>query len=308
MNNKKIIFMGTPEIATIYLKVLVEINCNIIASYSQPPRKQGRGMVLQKSPVHKYALSKNLNIFTPNNFNNEETKNKILNLKPDLIVLMGYGLKLPKYVLDLPLFGCINIHVSLLPCWRGAAPIEHALMNGDEESGITIFKLVEEMDAGPIIASKSIHLDSFINKDELTNKINLLGPKLLTSILPKKFDKKINYKNQDHGKATYAYKISTDLRKLNFYKKAEEVHNKIRAFANQPGAWFYFNNERIKIIRSSFEEGTWEPSTIINNQFHIGCNNGKICPEIIQKEGKKPMVLEDFLRGFDFIVGSKINA
>jgi len=308
MLDKKIIFMGTPEISANYLMFLIKEKYNIIAAYSQPPRKKGRGMILQETPVHKYALSKNIDVFTPENFNNELSQKEISNLKPDLIIVMGYGLKLPNFILELPVFGCINIHVSLLPRWRGAAPIEHALMNGDKKTGISIFKLVEDMDAGPVITSEIIDLDKNINKNDLTKKLNLLGPKLLISVLPKIFNNNISYENQDKNKITYAYKISSDLRKLDFNENFEIIHNKVRAFSPNPSAWFYFNNERIKIIKSSFVKGDWQPSIIINDKFHIGCKDGKICPEIIQREGKKPMYSEDFLRGFNFIIGSKVNA
>ena len=220
---------------------------------------------------------------------------------------MGYGLKLPKFVLDLPKYGCINIHISLLPHWRGASPLEYSLMNGDKETGVSIIKLVEKIDSGPIMASKSIKLDSNINKTDLIKKINLIGTKLLISTLPKIFNKKISYKNQDHNEATYAYKISSDLRKLDFSKNAEDIHNKIRAFADEPGAWFSYKNERIKIIKSNFIKGKWMNSIIINEKFHIGCGDGKICPEIIQKEGRNTMYLEDFLRGFKFDIGTKVN-
>ena len=308
MSGKKIVFMGTPEIASIYLQSLIEAKHNIIAVYSQPPKKKGRGMSIQESPVHKLALLNNINIFTPINLNSNLTKNKLQDLQPDLIVVMGYGLKLPEYLLHLPDLGCINVHLSLLPRWRGAAPIEHVLLNGDRQTGITIFKLVEKMDAGPIIAKKTILIDENINKEVLTKKLNSHGTKLLNSILPNIFDKKITYEKQDKNKITYAYKISTEMRKLSFNENIESIHNKIRAFSPNPCAWFFYNNVRFKIIKSNFVKGDWKPSCILNDQFHIGCKDGKVCPEIIQREGKKPLHLGDFLKGYDFIVDTKVNA
>ena len=299
--------MGTPEIALVYLKSLFESNQNVVAVFSQPPRKKDRGMKIKESPVHQFAKEKGIAIYTPNNLNSNNTIEDLNKLKPDLIVVMGYGLKLPNKVLNIPKLGCINIHVSLLPCWRGAAPIEHALLSGDQNTGVTIFKLVEKMDAGPIIAQESINIDDKISKEELTKRLNYVGVNLLKSVLPIIFNQKINYKTQDDNKATYANKITPDIRRLNFNENAKSVYNKIRAFSPKPGAWFNYKKERIKIIKSNFVEGDFESSRILNNKFHIGCKFGKICPEIIQKEGKKPLNLENFLRGFKIKVGDKVN-
>ena len=305
---EKIIFMGTPEISSKYLKLLIKKKYNVAAVYSQPPRKKGRGMMLQVSPVEKLAKSEDLKILTPSDLNTDEVKKKLKNINPDLIIVMGYGLKLPNFFLNLPKFGCINIHVSLLPRWRGAAPIEHALMNGDIKTGITIFQINDEMDAGAIISNQSIFIDKDINKEDLTNKLNLMGVNLLDLTLPKIFNKNITYENQNLNNITFASKISTDMRRIDFNKDVEIIYNKIRAFSPNPAAWFLYNNERIKIIKSKFEKGKYKPSYILNHDFHIGCINGKICPEIIQREGKKPMSLNDFLRGFKYIIDTKLNA
>jgi len=308
MASRRIIFMGTPEISSIYLQSLIDSDQNIIAVFTQPPRKKGRGMKIQQSPVHKLAEDNSISVFTPTDLNLNIPLNKIKELKPDLIVIMGYGLKIPKNILDLPEYGCINIHVSLLPRWRGASPIEYTLLNGDKEAGITIFKLIEKMDAGPIIFQDSIEIDNTINKHDLTDKLNIMGKDSLIRILPNIFDSKIKFKDQDNRKATYTKKILSDMRKIDFNENVETIHNKIRAFSPNPCAWFILKNERIKIIKSYFEKGDWQPSTIINDKFHIGCYLGKICPEIIQREGKKPMPLKDFLKGYSFEIGTKINA
>jgi methionyl-tRNA formyltransferase len=300
--------MGTPEIASVYLKSLIDNKQNIIAVYTQPPRKKGRGMHIQESPVQKLAIKNKINFFSPLDLDSKKNKQKLIALKPDLIIVMGYGLKLPSEILVLPPLGCINLHVSLLPRWRGASPIEHALLNGDKETGITIIKLIEKMDAGPILKKKAILISKHINKKDLTKKLNCLGVDLLNSLLPKIYRKTITFVNQDNAKVTYAHKISSNMRKLDFNKEIETVYNKIRAFAPEPSAWFSFNNERIKIIKSSFVKGKFQSSIILNEQFHIGCVNGKICPKIIQREGRKPMKLVDFIRGYKFIVGSKIDA
>ena len=307
MLQKKIIFMGTPKIASLYLDSLIKKKYNIIAVYSQPPKKKGRGMKIQKSEVHKLASLNKINVFTPFDFFKDSEKNKLKNLKPDLIIIMAYGLRLPKFILDLPKLGCINIHVSLLPRWRGASPIEYTLLSGDKKTGISIFKLVEEMDAGPIIINQSFELSKHINKDQLIDKLNEVGIKLLNSSLPNILNEKITYKDQNNNEITYAPKISTDVRKLDFNQTIEVLHNKVRAFSSKPSAWFFYNNERIKIIEAIFVQGKWKCSIVINEQFHIGCKDGKMCPKIIQREGKKPMKLEEFLRGFIFKIGTELN-
>ena len=308
MFKERIVFMGTPEISSVYLKSLIDSNFNVVAVYTQPPRKKGRGMQVQESPVQELAQKHKIKVYYPVDLNFSVAQKELQDLQPDVIVVMGYGLLLPKFILQLPRFGCINIHVSLLPRWRGAAPIEHAILNGDKITGLTIFKLVEKLDAGPIIAKDSIAIDQHIDKNNLTTLLNLMGTKLLISVLPDLFKNKVELEIQTENQATYACKITTEMRKLDFNQEALKVYNRIRAFAPQPSAWFVFNKERIKIIKAKLLEGACEPSTILNDQFHIGCNNGIICPVIIQREGKKPMNTDEFLKGFKFMVGQKINA
>ena len=306
MKKKRIIFMGTPDIASVYLNSLIINNYNIIAVYSQPPRKKDRGLNIKVSSVQELALKNNLDIYNPVKFNENEINN-FKKLKPDLVVVMAYGLLLPVEILNLPFFGCINIHVSLLPRWRGAAPIEYAIMNGDKETGITIFKLEEKLDSGPIISQSKIIIDDDITKQKLINKLNTIGIKLLLTSLPNMFTNKDIYEKQDEDLSTYANKITSLTTKIDFNKNVNEVFNKIKAFSPKPAAWFIYNNERIKIIEASIVLGDYSPSTIINNKFNIGCHGGKICPILIQREGKKPMMIENFLRGFNFNIGQKVN-
>ena len=308
MRQERIVFMGTPEISKVYLQSLIDHQYNIIATYTQPPRKQGRGMLIQKSPVHALSLEQNIPVYHPKNLASFESINELKKLKPDLVVIMGYGLLLPKSILQIPLYGCINIHVSLLPRWRGAAPIEHAILNGDEKTGVSIFLLEEKLDAGPIIATQEININKNINKRNLTSELNILGTALLTNTLPDLLDNKISVQKQDETNATYAKKITSELRRINFNNDVNTVYNQIRAFAPKPSAWFVFNNERINIIKCLMRICEAEASTIMNSQFHIGCKKGIIIPEIIQREGKKSMKIGEFLKGFTFNVGQKVNA
>ncbi len=306
MIKKKIVFMGTPDIAKDYLAALIENKINIYAVYTQPPRKQSRGMKLKKTPVHLLAETNNITVFHPEKFD-EYNIDKLKKLNPDLIIVMAYGKLLPKEVLELPQNGCINVHLSLLPRWRGAAPIEYALMNGDNETGITLIKLVEKLDSGPIIVQKKIDIQSDDNKLKLSKILTLQGIKLLIDTLPKIIKSNIQLKNQDEKYATYANKIVPEDRKINFKNTSFNIINQIKAHGPKPGAWFILNNERIKIIDAKPGIGKGEVSTILNKNFEIGCYDGSIDPLILQREGKKIVKKSEFLKGFNFKVNSDVN-
>jgi len=253
------------------------------------------------------AEQNEINILHPINFDSEII-NYLKKQQPDLIIVMAYGKIIPKAILDLPMYGCINIHVSYLPRWRGAAPIEHTLMSGDTETGITIIKLTEKLDAGPIIAQKKFIIPENFNKIQLSNSLTLLGTKLLVKTIPKIFNNEIvlNAQNEDH--ATYANKITSEVRKINFDNSTKNIINQIRAHAPKPGAWFYLNKERIKIIDAKPGHARGEKSTILNSNFEIACNDGSILPLVLQREGKKVVTIENFLRGFKPKIYDVINA
>ena len=306
MNNKKIIFMGTPLIASDFLKILIEHNYNIVAVFTQPPRKQNRGLELKNSPVQDLAIKNNIKTHTPTKLDDGEFK--LIDLyKPDLIIVMGYGLLIPKQIFQYPKYGSINIHVSLLPRWRGASPIEHTILNGDKESGISIIKLIEKLDAGPILSQKKIKISENISKDELTKQLSKIGSELLIDFLPNYFQNNIKIVYQDEKKVTYAKKINSKIRKINFNLSCYEVINQIRAYANNPGAWFIYKNERIKIISATMTNTKSIPSIIMSDQFELGCLDGCIKPNYLQREGKKILFIEDFLRGFLFNIGDSLN-
>ncbi len=307
MKNKKIIFMGSPKIASDYLEALIKSNFIISAVFSQPPKKKSRGMKIIESEVHQLANKNKIEVFCPNIFD-KKTIDIVKKLSPDLIIVMAYGKILPKDILDLPPFGCINIHVSLLPRWRGPAPIEYSLMNGDKETGISIIQLIEKLDAGPIINHKKIDIEDNCNKYELSQKLKETGIKLLVETIPLIFDKKISYSNQDDNDATYTYKISSQHRKINFNKSVNDVLNLIRAHAPYPGAWFTIQNERIKILKAKKSHSNGNASTILNESFDIACKDGSIEPLILQREGKNAISKDDFLRGYTFKINEIINA
>ena len=307
MNDKKIIFMGTPDIAAQHLNSLIENNLNIVGVFTQPPRKKNRGMRVEESQVHQIAKKNNLEVFYPRSIDDAVIK-QTKSLHPDLIIVVAYGLILPKQLLNIPKYGCINIHVSLLPRWRGAAPIEHALLAGDVNTGISIINISPELDAGDILMQESFSIDNNMYSNDLTSSLTNLGKKKMMKILPLLFESKIIAKKQDENKVTYANKFSSKDRKINFNNSIEEVYNHIRAHGPKPGSWFTYKGERIKIIKAKKTNELGENSTILNKDFMLACNDGSILPTLIQREGKKVVSLDDFLRGFTFSIQDKLNA
>jgi len=233
--------------------------------------------------------------------------NQTKSLNPDLIIVVAYGLILPSNFLNIPKYGCINVHVSLLPRWRGAAPIEHSLLKGDLETGISIIKITPKLDAGDIIVQEILLIDKSVYSDELTLSLTNLGKILMIKTLPNIFEKNITLKKQDQNKITYAKKFTTEDRKINFNSSSDKVINHIRAHGPKPGSWFVYKGERIKILKAKKIKEQGVKATILNKNFLLGCSEGSILPISIQREGKRAVTLGDFLRGFSFSIGDKLN-
>lgn len=306
MNDKKIIFMGTPDIAAQHLQYLLDNSINIVGVFTQPPRKKNRGMNIEESPVHQIAKKNNLETFYPS-FIDGKAIEQINSLDPDLIIVVAYGIILPSQLLDIPKFGCINIHVSLLPRWRGAAPIEHAMLAGDVKTGISVIKISPKLDAGDILHQESLNISADMYSDELTVALTNLGKQTMLRVLPKIFENKTLSKKQDLNKVTYAKKFKSVDRKINFNNSTNEVYNHIRAHGPKPGSWFVYRGERIKILRAVKKKDKGQQSTILNNKFMLACSDGSILPTLIQREGKKAVEVKDFIQGFAFTVNDKIN-
>ena len=307
MIEKKIIFMGTPDIAAQHLSILIENKLNLIGVFTQPPRKKNRGMRVEESAVHQIAKKNNIEIYYPSTIDDqviEQTKN----LKPDLIIVVAYGIILPKSFINIPKYGCINIHVSLLPRWRGAAPIEHALLAGDNKTGISIINITSKLDAGDILMQETFLLDQNMYSDDLALNLTNIGKTAMIKILPLIFKNKIIGKKQDENKVTFANKFLNEDRKINFNNSTKDVYNHIRAHGPKPGSWFTYKGERIKIIKAKKINELGESSTILNKEFVIACKDGAILPLLIQREGKRVVNLDDFLRGFTFSIQDKLNA
>ena len=307
MNDKKIIFMGTPNIAAQHLNTLIENNLNIVGVFTQPPRKKNRGMCIEESEVHQIAKKNSLELYCPTTIDDKVIK-QTKHLDPDLIIVVAYGIILPTQLLNIPKYGCINIHVSLLPRWRGAAPIEHALLAGDEKTGISIINISPKLDAGDILMQESFLLDKNMYSDDLTLNLINLGKKTMMNTLPLLYQNKLIGKKQDENKVTYANKFSPEDRKINFHNSSADVYNHIRAHGPKPGSWFTYKGERIKIIKAKKTNKSGQSSTILNKDFMIACKDGGILPLLIQREGKKTVSLDDFLRGFTFAIQDELNA
>lgn len=306
MNDKKIIFMGTPDIAAQHLQYLLDNSINIVGVFTQPPRKKNRGMNIEESPVHQIAKKNNLETFYPSSIDGKAIE-QINSLDPDIIIVVAYGIILPSQLLDIPKFGCINIHVSLLPRWRGAAPIEHAMLAGDVKTGISVIKISPKLDAGDILHQESLNISADMYSDELTVALTNLGKQTMLRVLPKIFENKTLSKKQDLNKVTYAKKFKSVDRKINFNNSTNEVYNHIRAHGPKPGSWFVYRGERIKILRAVKKKDRGQQSTILNNKFMLACSDGSILPTLIQREGKKAVEVKDFIQGFVFAVNDKIN-
>lgn len=300
-----IVFMGTPDFSIKPLEALVESDHNIVAIFSQPPRRSGRGMKKNKTPVHSFADKKKIPVYTPKNFKSVDDINFIKNLNPDIIIVSAYGLLLPKEVLDIPKFGCLNIHASILPRWRGAAPIQRSIMSGDKETGITFMLMDEGLDTGKIIKKFPIKINKDKNAKFLHDELSFLASSNLIKTINDYIAGKINPFNQEEEGITYAEKIQKADCRLDWKSNAEEVLLLVRALSPYPGAWFLTKkNKRVKVLdaKISMTDNNFEPGEVTGGLI-VGCKDNAIEILSVQPEGKKIMDIEDYLRGNPISVG-----
>ena len=302
----KIIFAGTPQISASYLSLLLKFKKKVIAVLTQPDKPAGRGRKLSSSPVKKLAEREKINIFEPISLkNNPQIGEHLKKINPDLFFVVSYGLMIPKEILSIPRLGCINIHMSLLPRWRGASLIEHSIMSGDLKSGITLMKIDEGLDTGPILAKYPCVISKNETTRSLQSKMFKLSEKKLNCFLNRLEKGEINEVKQDENKSTYAKKINASDAEILWEKlTALEIERKIRAFYPKLGAFTYLAGKRIKILNSEeiINQHNLNPSELkINNsrKIEVGCNR-MTCLQIneIQIEGKKSLPVEDFINGY----------
>lgn len=299
--NMRIIFMGTPDFAVPTLNALAATGHDICAVYSQPPRRAGRGKTLSPTPVHKRAEELGLPVLTPASLKLPEEQSAFAELDADIAVVAAYGLILPQAILDAPKLGCVNVHASLLPRWRGAAPIQRAILAGDTETGVTIMQMEAGLDTGPMLAKVHTDIDGK-TAGELTEELAHLGADLLVTVLG--YVSAHLPVTQPNEGVTYAAKIDKAESRIDFQQTADAVERQIRAFTPAPGAFFEFAGERFRILSAQVLKEAGPAGTVIDDQLTIGCGTGAIQPTLIQRAGKSAMTPAELLRGFAIPQGS----
>jgi len=307
--SKKIIFMGTPMFAVPILKSLYQNGYDILAVYTQPPKKSLRGQRINKSPIQGISETLNLNFRSPHTLNNNKSEYEFIkNLNADLAIVVAYGKIIPKEFLDLTKKGFINIHGSILPKWRGAAPIQRSIMNLDNETGITIMKIVEELDSGPISNIYKIKLEHKNNAQEISEQLSILAADKILDNIDDIIDDKAKFIEQDHSKATYAKKIDKSEGQIYWNEEAIKIIAKINGLFPTPGAFFNFNGERYKILKAEIGNGKGNLGEVISDKLEIACKNNQSIKVVeIQRQGKKSQKIGEFMLGSQIKKGSIIS-
>ena len=289
------------------LKSLYQNGYNISCVYTQPPQKSKRGQKINKSPIQGISETLNLEYRTPPILNNEEEYNFLNSLDADLAIVVAYGQIIPKKFLSLTKTGFINIHASLLPKWRGAAPIQRSIMNLDQETGISIMRIAEKLDTGPVCNNYKIQLNENLNALEISEKLSNLAAEKILDNVDDILEDKANFVEQDHSNATYASKIQKTEGQINWDESAEKIIGKINGLYPSPGAFFIFNGERYKILKDQIARAQGNPGSVLSDNLEIACgNNQSIIVKEIQRQGKRPQNIGEFILGSQIKKGSKI--
>ena len=305
-----IVFMGTPDFAVPVLDAVAAAGHRVIAVYSQPPRPAGRGLSEAKSPVHRRAEAMGIPVRTPKNFKAESDRAEFASLKADAAVVVAYGLLLPAAVLDAPRFGCFNVHASKLPRWRGAAPIQRAIMAGDTVTAVNIMRMDEGLDTGPVCLGRDVPISADTTAGDLHDTLSALGAELMVEALAQLEAGTLKATPQPHDGVTYAAKIDKRETRIDFGKPAHEVADHIRGLSPYPGAWFEASlgakPERIKVLRASAISQNGEPGVLLDGELTIACGESAVRIEELQRAGKQPMKASDFLRGMRLAPGTRL--
>ena len=306
---KKIIFMGTPLFAVPILKSLYQNGYPISVVYTQPPQKSHRGQKINKSPIQGISETLNIDFRCPENLkDNDEEYKFIKNLNADLAIVVAYGKLIPKNFLNLTKKGFINIHGSILPSWRGAAPIQRSIMNLDKETGISVMKLVETLDSGPVSNIYKIKLDQNNSAEEISEKLSFLAAEKILDDIDDIFDDKAKFIDQDHSKASYAKKIEKIEGEINWNDEAEKIIGKINGLFPVPGAFFNFKGERYKILKAEIGNGIGQTGEVLSDKLEIACTNNQSIKILeIQRQGKKPQKIGEFMLGSSIRKGSLLS-
>ncbi len=301
----RLAFLGTPDFAVPTLAELMAQGHDIAAVYSQPPRPKGRGLALEKGAVHRFAETAGLEVRTPLSLKGAEEQASFAALDLDAAVVVAYGLLLPKAILDAPKLGCFNLHGSLLPRWRGAAPIQRAVMGGDAETGVMVMQMDEGLDTGPVLMAERVAIDRQTS-GELTEKLARLGADLMVRALGALERGAITAQPQAAEGATYAKKISKDEARIDWTKSAAAIDCQIRGLSPWPGAWCEARGERLKILLAEPVSGTGAPGDVIGDDLTIACGEGALRLLKVQRAGSKAMTSDELLKGFAVPRGTRL--
>lgn len=302
----RVIFMGTPEFSVPVLDALVQAGHEIAAVYCQPPRPAGRGKKDRPTPVHARAEALGLEVRHPVSLKTAEAQSEFTALEADIAVVVAYGLILPQAILDAPNKGCLNIHASLLPRWRGAAPIHRAIMAGDAETGVCIMQMEAGLDTGPVLLSKKTAIGAEEVTSELQDRLSVMGATLIVEALETLPD--LRLEPQPDAGVTYASKVDKAEAQIDWSQPAEEVDRKIRGLSPFPGAWCEVQGQRIKVLASRLAEGKGPAGTVLDENLTVACGKGAVELLRLQRAGKGAQDRETFLRGFQMPKGMQLSA
>ena len=300
--------MGTPIFSVPILKSLYQNGFPISVVYTQPPQKSHRGQKINKSPIQKMSETLNIECRTPLNLkNNKEEFDYLKKLNADISIVVAYGNIIPEEMLNLTKKGFVNIHASLLPKWRGAAPIQRSIMNLDKETGISIMKIKKNLDSGPVCNSYKIDITENDNFETLSNKLSILAAEKISDIVQEILDDKLKFEDQNHKQASYAEKIEKSEGKIDWNKPAESIIGKINGLYPDPGAWFIYNGERYKILKAKVGDRTEIPGIVLDNYLEISCSDKSVKILEIQRQGRKSQNINEFVLGSQIKKGSNLN-
>jgi methionyl-tRNA formyltransferase len=291
----RVIFMGSPDFAVPTLYALIAAGHEVAAVYCQPPRPAGRGKSVQPTPVQRAAELLGIPVHTPASLKGKAEQDEFAALRADIAVVAAYGLILPQAILDAPKLGCINVHASLLPRWRGAAPVQRAILAGDAVTGVTIMQMEAGLDTGPMLAAQEVAIDRK-NARQVTGELSRIGAQLMAQLLSA-FDSYPHVPQPDNG-ATYATKVRKEEARIDWSRPAVEIERQVQAFTPSPGAWFEFGGERIKLLGAEAGAGDGRPGEVIDEMLAVATGEGAIRPALVQRAGKAPMTPGELLRGF----------
>jgi methionyl-tRNA formyltransferase len=307
----RVVFMGTPAFSTGLLKEIVSREHDVVAVYTQPPRPAGRGMEPRKSPVHLLAESLGLPVSTPRGLRGVEETAVFAAHNADVAVVAAYGLILPRAILDAPRLGCLNLHGSILPRWRGAAPIQRAILAGDSESGVDVMKMEEGLDTGPIALEARVPIGPDTTAGDLHDALALAGAPLMADALDALERGELAFTPQSEAGVTYAQKIDKTEARIDWGRPASELHNLVRGLSPSPGAFFEADLgagvERVKVLRTRVEEGAGEPGTALDDAGLVACGQAALRLLRVQRAGKGPMAFSEFSRGRGVPSGARLG-